>query len=231
MIILLTGTRKGVGKDVALYFLQRGDQVVGCSRGESSIEHEGYTHFCLDLNDARAVRQMIKHIRLAHGRLDVLINNAGEANMAPFLLTPEETVQGLFASNVFGLINVTREAVKLMQKTEGAKAIVNLSTVATRWAIPGQSIYAASKAAVEQLTRTLSKELMAFNVRINTLALPLYRSSMTRTLPQEIRQKMIERQAIARLCVFTDVIGPLEFLIGEQSAFITGETLSLGGVQ
>ncbi|MBV6752977.1 SDR family oxidoreductase [Pseudomonas chlororaphis] len=231
MIILLTGTRKGVGKDVALYFLQRGDQVVGCSRGESSIEHERYTHFCLDLNDARAVRQMVKHIRLAHGRLDVLINNAGEANMAPFLLTPEETVQGLFASNVFGLINVTREAVKLMQKAEGAKAIVNLSTVATRWAIPGQSIYAASKAAVEQLTRTLSKELMAFNVRINTLALPLYRSSMTRTLPQEIRQKMIERQAIARLCVFTDVIGPLEFLIGEQSAFITGETLSLGGVQ
>jgi len=231
MIILLTGTRKGVGKDVALYFLQRGDQVVGCSRGESSIEHECYTHFCLDLNDARAVRQMVKHIRLAHGRLDALINNAGEANMAPFLLTPEETVQGLFASNVFGLINVTREAVKLMQKTEGTKAIVNLSTVATRWAIPGQSIYAASKAAVEQLTRTLSKELMAFNVRINTLALPLYRSSMTRTLPQEIRQKMIERQAIARLCVFTDVIGPLEFLIGEQSAFITGETLSLGGVQ
>ncbi|WP_260962836.1 SDR family NAD(P)-dependent oxidoreductase [Pseudomonas citri] len=231
MIILLTGTRKGVGKDVALHFLNRGDHVVGCSRGESSIEHERYEHFCLDLNDARAVRQMIKQIRLTHGRLDALVNNAGEASMAPFLLSPEETVQGLFASNVFGLINVTREAVKLMQKNDGPGAIVNLSTVATRWAIAGQSIYAASKAAVEQLTRTLSKELIAFDVRINTLALPLYRSSMTRTLPQEIKQKMIERQAITRQCVFNDVIGPLEFLLGEQSAFVTGETLSLGGVQ
>lgn len=231
MILLLTGTRKGVGQDLALHFLKRGDTVVGCSRGGSSIEHERYTHFRLDLNDGRAVRQMIKHIRLTHGRLDVLVNNAGEASMAPFLLTPDETIQGLFASNVFGLINVTREAVKLMQKNEGAAAIVNLSTVATQWAIPGQSIYAASKAAVEQLTRTLSKELSPFNARINTLALPLYRSSMTRTLPQEIKQKMIERQAIARPCEFSDVIGPLEFLIGEQSAFITGETLSLGGVQ
>lgn len=231
MIILLTGTRKGVGKDVALHFLRRGDTVVGCSRGESSIEHDRYFHFCLDLNDACAVRQMIKHIRLTHDRLDVLINNAGEASMAPFLLTPEKTIQSLFGSNVFGLINVTREAVKLMQKNKGAAAIVNLSTVATKWAIPGQSIYAASKAAVEQLTRTLSKELISFDVRINTLALPLYRSSMTRTLPQEIKQKMIERQAIARQCVFSDVIGPIEFLIGEQSAFITGETLSLGGVE
>ena len=118
-----------------------------------------------------------------------------------------------------------------MQKTEGSCAVVMLSTVATTWAIPGQSVYAASKAAVEQLTRTLSKELYAFDIRINTLALPLFRSSMTRTLPQEIKQKMIERQAIPRPCVLADVLGPLEFLISPQSSFITGETLSLGGVQ
>lgn len=231
MIILLTGTRKGVGKDAALYFLEQGHVVVGCSRGEGSIVHEQYTHFCLDLNDASAVRKMIKHIRLHHAQLDVLINNAGEANMAPFQLTPAETVQGIFASNVFGLMNVTREAVKLMQKNDHPGVIVNISTVATHWAIPGQSIYAASKAAVEHLTRTLSKELSGFGIRVNNLVLPLYRSSMTRTLPHEVKQKMIERQTIARPCVFADLIGPLKFLISSQSAFVTGETLSLGGVQ
>lgn len=231
MIILLTGTRKGVGKEAALYFLEHGHVVVGCSRGEASIEHKGYRHFCLDLNDASAVKGMIKHIRLVHGKLDVLINNAGEATMAPFQLTPTETARDLFASNVFGLINVTREAVKLMQKNDGPSAIVNISTVATHRAIPGQSVYAASKAAVEQLTRTLSKELSGFGIRVNNLVLPLYRSSLTRTLPQEIKQKMIERQTIARPCVFADLIGPLTFLISSQSAFVTGETLSLGGVQ
>lgn len=231
MIILLTGTRKGVGKETALYFLEHGHVVIGCSRGDASIEHERYRHFCLDLNDASAVKNMIKYVRLAHGKLDVLINNAGEATMAPFQLTPTETARDLFASNVFGMINVTREAVKLMQKNDGPGAIVNISTVATHWAIPGQSVYAASKAAVEQLTRTLSKELSGFGIRVNNLVLPLYRSSLTRTLPQEIKQKMIERQTIARPCVFADLIGPLTFLISSQSAFVTGETLSLGGVQ
>jgi len=231
MILLITGTRKGIGKELALYFLAQGHQVIGCSRGESSIEAPGYQHFSLDIADPLAVRRMLKQVRLDHGRLDVLVNNAAQASMAPFLLTPEDTTRELFASNVLGLINVTREAVKLMQKTPGPGAVVMLSTVATTWAIPGQSVYAASKAAVEQLTRTLSKELYAFDVRINTLALPLFRSSMTRTLPQEIKQKMIERQAIARPCVLADVVGPLEFLISQQSAFITGETLSLGGVQ
>ena len=231
MILLITGTRKGIGKELAQHFLTLGHQVIGCSRGEGSIEHPGYQHFALDLADPLAVRRMLKQVRLSHGHLDVLINNAAQASMAPFLLTPEETTRELFASNVFGLINVTREAVKLMQKTEGSCAVVMLSTVATTWAIPGQSVYAASKAAVEQLTRTLSKELSAFDIRINTLALPLFRSSMTRTLPQEIKQKMIERQAIPRPCVLADVLGPLEFLISPQSSFITGETLSLGGVQ
>ncbi len=231
MIILLTGTRKGVGKDVALHFLAAGHVVIGCSRGEGTIEHERYRHFSLDLNDAGAVRHMLKHVRLVHGQLDVLINNAGEANMAPFQLTPPETIQGVFGSNVFGLMNVTREAVKLMQKNANPAAIVNISTVATHWAIPGQAVYAASKAAVEQLTRTLSKELAGFGIRVNNLVLPLYRSSLTRTLPSEIRQNMIERQTIARPCVLTDLIGPLEFLVSSQSAFVTGETLSLGGVQ
>lgn len=231
MIILLTGTRKGIGKEAALYFLEQGHVVIGCSRGEGTIEHEQYAHFSLDLNDASAVRRMIKHVRLAHGQLDVLINNAGEASMAPFQLTPPETAQGVFDTNVFGLMNVTREAVKLMQKNAGSGAIVNISTVAAHWAIPGQAIYAASKAAVEQLTRTLSKELSSFGIRINNLVLPLYRSSLTRTLPQELRQKMIERQTIDRPCLFTDLIGPLEFLVSSQSAFVTGETLCLGGVQ
>lgn len=231
MILLITGTRKGIGKELTQHFLGQGHQVIGCSRGDGTIEHSKYQHFSLDLADPLAVRRMLKHIRLNNGGLDVLINNAAQASMGPFLLTPEDTTRDLFASNVFGLINVTREAVKLMQKSRGPCSVVMLSTVATTWAIPGQSVYAASKAAVEQLTRTLSKEFYGFNVRINTLALPLYRSSMSRTLPLEIKKKMIERQAIPRPCVLTDVVGPLEFLISEQSSFITGETLSLGGVQ
>lgn len=231
MIILISGTRKGIGKELAGHFLEGGHTVIGCSRGDATLEHERYQHFSLSIGDAAAVKKMMRAVRERHGRIDALINNAGMAMMAPFQLTPPAAVAALFDTNVFGLMNMSREAVKLLSKAADGAAILNISTVATTWSIPGQSIYAASKAAVEQLTRTLSKELAPAQIRVNNLLLPLYRSAMTRVLPNESRQDMISQQTINRQCTFDDLVGPVTFLISDSSRFITGESLSLGGVQ
>jgi 3-oxoacyl-[acyl-carrier protein] reductase len=87
-VIVITGTRKGIGKELAKYYLERGNIVIGCSRGEGSIEHKNYRHFCLDVSDEKAVVDMIKKTKKEFKKIDILLNNAGIAAMNHILTTP-----------------------------------------------------------------------------------------------------------------------------------------------
>ncbi|GAA2119204.1 SDR family oxidoreductase [Kitasatospora saccharophila] len=231
MIILITGTRTGIGKALARHFLDLGHRVVGCSRRPSTIEHPEYTHHEADLTDPKQVKAMFRSLRASHGSLDAVVNNAGVATMNHFMLTPDETARHLFDVNFFAVLSCSREAVKLLRRsTEPSPAILNVSTVAVPWALEGQLLYSASKAAVEQLTRVMSKELAEFGIRVNGLGLPPVRTVLTRTVPAEKIDALVQRQAIKRMCDTDDVVGPVEFLLSPQSRFVTGETLFLGGV-
>jgi 3-oxoacyl-[acyl-carrier protein] reductase len=231
MIILITGTRTGIGKALATHFLELGHQVVGCSRKPSAIDHPRYDHHEADVTDARAVKSLCRAIRTGHGHLDAVVNNAGVAGMNHFMMTPEETARRMFDVNFFAVLNCCRESVKLLRRSEEpAPAILNVSTVAVPWALEGQLAYSASKAAVEQLTRVMSKELAEFGIRVNGIGLPPVHTVLTRTVPTEKIDALIQRQAVRRMCTVDDIVGPVEFLISRTSAFVTGETLFLGGV-
>ena len=84
-IIIITGTRKGIGKDLAEYYLSKDFIVCGCSRGESSITHSNYKHFCLDVSDELAVVSMVRSVKKEFGSIDILLNNAGIASMSSTL--------------------------------------------------------------------------------------------------------------------------------------------------
>lgn len=230
--MLITGTRTGIGKSLAEHFLQRGDTVIGCSRRSSSIEHPRYRHFEVDLTDSKQLKRMFRSVRQEFGHLDSVVNNAGTATMNHFMLTPEETTRSIFEINFFAVLACSREATKLLQRSDRAStSILNISTVAVPWSLDGQLVYSASKSAVEQATRVMSKELTAFGIRVNALGLPIIRTVLTRTLPEEARVNALARQTIGRMCEFDDLVGPVEFLTSEQSGFVTGETLYLGGVR
>ncbi|ARZ72390.1 short-chain dehydrogenase [Streptomyces albireticuli] len=232
MIALVTGTRTGIGKALAEHFLERGDTVIGCSRRPSSIHHPEYHHHEIDLTDAAQTRSMFRAARREFGHLDALVNNAGTSVMNHFMMTPEKTAREVFDLNFFALLNCCREAAKLLQKSpEGTATILNVSTVAVPWALDGQLVYSASKSAVEQLTRVMSKELAVFGIRVNGIGLPPVRTVLTRTLAPETLDAVIDRQTIGRMCEMEDIVGPVDFLTTGQSDFVTGETLYLGGVQ
>ena len=144
--MIVTGARKGIGRHVASYYLERGYQVNGCSRQSSPLEHPHYVHYELDVHDEIAVKKMFGAIRRTRGRLDALINNAGVASMNHALLTPLGTVERLMKTNFGGTFLFCREAVKLMQRQRFGR-IVNMSTVAVPLQVEGESVYAASKAA------------------------------------------------------------------------------------
>jgi len=100
-VIVITGTRKGIGRYLAEYYIEKGMQVIGCSRLETDLVNTNYEHFCLDVSDEKAVKKMVSSISRKYGKIDYLINNAGIASMNHSMLTPLLTVEQILRTNVF----------------------------------------------------------------------------------------------------------------------------------
>lgn len=229
MIVAVTGSRRGIGRAVAEHFLAAGAWVHGCSREPSDLVHERYVHACLDVGDERAVKDFFRVIRKQHERLDVLVNNAGLATMNHVLLTPRETLARLLDVNVVGAFLCSREAVKLLKKSEHGR-IVTLSSIAVPLRLPGAAAYAASKAALEHLMQTMSKELAPLGITVNTVGPTPIPTALARSVPKEALDLVIEQQTIKRMGTMDDVLNAVDFFVRPGSDFITGQTLYLGGV-
>lgn len=228
-IALITGTRKGIGRALAEHLLNQGWTVAGCSRRNSDIESASYHHFCLDISDEDAVIKMVRSIKRQLGPIDALINNAGIASMNHLLLTPAKTCRSIFETNVLGGFICMRECAKQMSRTKNGR-IINFSTVAAPLNLEGEAIYAASKAAIESLTRTAAKELGAYNITVNAIGPTPIDTDLIRTIPKDAIDTLIARQAIQRLGTMEDIINCVDFFLRDESAFISGQTLYLGGV-
>ncbi len=228
-VMLITGTRKGIGRFLAEYYVEKGFHVVGCSRSPVDYELDHYEHRCLDVADEPAVKALFAHIRKQHGRLDVLINNAGVASLNHMLLTPMSTIHKVLNTNVAGTFLFCREAAKLMQKKRFGR-IINFSTVATPLKLEGEAIYAASKAAVVSLTQILAKELGDMGVTVNAVGPTPVQTDLIRSVPQEKIEALLSHQAIHRFGEFKDISNVIDFYIRPESDFITGQVVYLGGV-
>jgi 3-oxoacyl-[acyl-carrier protein] reductase len=227
-VMVVTGARKGIGRYLVEYYCDHGFQVMGCSRESSDFAHGNYTHFCVDVADEVGVKKMFHEISKTVGRVDVLINNAGIASMNHILLTPMATISKIMDTNVIGTFLFCREAAKLMQKSGGR--IVNFATVATPLNLEGESIYAASKAAVESLTRILARELAPFRITVNAVGPTPVKTDLIRSVPKSKMDALLSRQAIRRFGEFRDISNVIDFMIKPESDFVTGQILFLGGV-
>ena len=228
-VVLITGTRKGIGFNLAEHLLAQGWIVVGCSRGEPQIESKNYHHYCLDVTDEQAIVHMVREIKRQLGPIDALINNAGIASMNHILLTPTQTCSTLFETNVVGSFTVLRECAKQMTRQKRGR-INNISSVATPLNLEGESIYAASEAAIESLTRTAAKELGAYGITVNAIGPTPIDTDLIRTVPKETIEKLIQRQAIQRTGTIADIANCVDFFLRDESEFVTGQTLYLGGI-
>jgi 3-oxoacyl-[acyl-carrier protein] reductase len=230
-VVLITGTRKGIGRYLAEYFVRNGALVEGCSRSapEWETDAERYTHHCLNVAEEAPVKAMVSSIQKRHGRLDILINNAGIASMNHSLLTPAAAVDRIMDTNFRGTFLLCREAAKLMRRRRYGR-IVNLSTIAVPMRLEGESIYAASKSAVVTFSQILARELADFGITCNVVAPTPIETDLIRGVPQEKIDAIVSRLAIKRLGRFEDVANVVDFFVRPGSDYITGQVISLGGV-
>jgi 3-oxoacyl-[acyl-carrier protein] reductase len=228
-VVLITGTRKGIGRYLASYYLDAGWIVAGCSRGESDLTHANYVHHCLDVADEAAVRAMVKGVARRCGRVDALLNNAGIASMNHVLLTPLATVESIFRTNVFGTFLFARECAKVMARRKVGR-IVNFATVAMPLNLEGEAAYAASKAAVESLTRIMAREVAELGITVNAVGPTPVRTDLVAGVSPAKMQSLIERQAVKRYGEFSDVVNVVDFFLRPESDFVTGQVVYLGGV-
>jgi len=228
-IVIVTGSRKGLGHYLCNYFLEEGDIVYGCSRRESTIALPNYIHFCLDVADEIAVINMVRQIYKNHKHIDVLVNNAGSASMNHFLLTPYSTAQKMINTNFMGTFLMCREVCRYMIKQRNGR-IVNYSTVAVPLNLKGELVYSSSKAAIEQLTKVLAAEIGECGVTVNAIGPTPVLTDLIRNVPETKINELIQNQSIKRLGEFEDVLNVVKFFIAPESEFITGQIIYLGGV-
>ncbi|MFM7816701.1 MAG: SDR family oxidoreductase [Verrucomicrobiota bacterium] len=168
-VVLITGTSSGIGRAAVQRFSETGWRVAATLR---SPEREtelgrlpGVSCFRLDVASEPSVRDAFAQILEAHGRIDVVVNNAGFGSIGVHEHTGDETLRRQFETNVFGVMRVTREAIPIFRR-QGGGTVVQISSMAGRVAFPGYSLYVASKWAVEGFSESLAYELRPFNIRV-----------------------------------------------------------------
>ena len=228
-VILITGTRKGIGKELAEYYLSLGFIVIGCSRSPGTIVNSDYRHHELDVSNEKDVVKMVRTTKKEFSRIDILLNNAGIASMNHFLTTSYNTVQNIFNTNFLGTFIFSREVSKVMMKQKYGR-IVNYTTVASALRLEGEAVYAASKGAIENITQTISKEVAPYNITVNAIGPTPVETDLIKTVPKDKIAALLDKQAIKRFGTLEDIKNVIDFFIDDKSEFITGQIIYLGGI-
>lgn len=232
-IILITGASRGVGLEITKHFIEQGATVIGLSRGDSSFEHEQYSHFPVDIGDPESITNCFKkEIGKLFKRIDIVINNAAVMTSQYSMIMPIKNAVDMVNVNLLGVFFVSREAAKLMRGKEHGR-IINIGSMAVSLEPIGDSIYAATKAGISSLANVMAKELSSMNITCNTLAITAIETDMLNSHSATAQVKIKEiigGLPIPRMANVDDILNVIDFFAAERSSYITAQTIYLGGI-
>ncbi|AJR06549.1 SDR family oxidoreductase [Photobacterium gaetbulicola] len=237
-VALVTGATRGIGRSIALAFAQKGYDLAFCYRSNQAeavtlmadIERAGARVLShqLDVSDEAAVTTFFGRLEQQYGRLDVLVNNAGQTRDGLLVSMEKTDMEAVLATNVVGTMLFCREAVKLMLPARSG-SIVNLSSVSAVRANKGQTNYAASKGAVEALTRALAVEVGKKGIRVNAVAPGVIKTEMTGELLDNFEKQLKQRLLARKFGEPSDIAEAVLFLARPENHYITGQVLTVDG--
>jgi 3-oxoacyl-[acyl-carrier protein] reductase len=234
----VTGVSRGIGRAVALRLAQVGYDIVGCHTGageaaaktDAEIRALGVrTHLAVcDVRDADAVDGFLRQAEAALGPVSVLVNNAGITRDHPLVTMPVAAWQDVIDTNLTGTWNVCRATVfRFLKRRSGS--VVNLSSVAGVNGNAGQSNYAAAKAGIIALTKSLAKEVAAYNIRVNAVVPGFIETDMTVGLSAKNRERALQAIPLRRYGQPEEVADLVEFLASDRAGYITGQAFHVDG--
>ncbi len=234
-VVVVTGGSRGLGEAFVQAYLDDGDTVVTCSRSRTdavdawAASHpDRFDFHTLDICDRDATVAFVQAVIDRHGRIDVLVNNAGLASEALLAMSDDDENDRVLDINLRATIHLTRLVVRRMLVHGGAH-IVNISSIIGLSGYRGLSVYAATKAALDGFTRALARELGSRQITVNSIAPGYLRTEMTDSLDGGQLGQIERRTPLGRLGTPEDVVGALRFLTSPAGSFVTGQTLVVDG--
>ena len=237
---IITGARRGIGRATVRLFAENGATIFACIRKEDPdfeaemaawSEETGVkitpVHF--ELRDHEARKQGVRRILSASKAIDVLVNCAGIADGGPLTMTSMDRLQEVFEINYFAPVEIMQlVARKMMRQKSGS--IINVASVAGLEAQPGYLTYGSSKAALIWATRSISKELGQYGIRVNAIAPGMTKTDMGGSYKtSEELQNIIHRTALRRMGTPEEIAQAMLFLASDRSSFVSGEILQVDG--
>lgn len=237
-IALITGAGRGIGRAIAIALAKEGAEVVINYNGseerakevKQTIEENGgkASIYKCNVSDFTACEAMIKDIVKEYGHLDILVNNAGITKDGLIMKMKEEDFDSVLNVNLKGTFNTIRHSARQMLKQRSGK-IVNISSVSGILGNVGQANYAASKAGVIGLTKTMARELGSRGITVNAIAPGFVDTEMTEVLSEEIRENACKQIILGRFGKPEDIANTAVFLASDKADYITGQVISVDG--
>lgn len=234
-VALVTGGSRGIGLAIAKSLAEAGASIAVVGRNEeraveaaATLPGDGHRGYGVDVSNSEAVDALIKTVEADIGPIDILINNAGVTRDNVLMRLKDEDWTDVLDTNLRGAFNTIRAVSRGMMKRRAGR-VINISSVVGISGNKGQANYAASKAGLIGLTKSVARELASRGVLVNAIAPGYIDTDMTSDLPEAAREALLEQISLGRLGEPEDIAGVVRFLAGPAASYMTGQVLVVDG--
>lgn len=234
-VVIVSGGSRGLGQGIIEALIARGCRVATFSRTRSEFigrmleqAPEQFYWESVDAADGEQLKNFVKHVYRTFGGIHGLVNNAGVNADQLIAMTTDEEIDRLLDVNLKSALKLTRDVSRVMMRQKQG-SIVTISSIIGQRGFKGSAVYAATKAALDGMTRAAARELGAKDIRVNSIAPGFLETEMTAEIPEAQRAQIVRRTPLGRLGRVDEVANLAVFLLGDEASFITGQTITADG--